>query len=202
MRRGLALLIVAGGIVALAATIGSSAPVTHDVLPVLVPARYANGSVELLFGWETTGNPALPGLAVFRRPASQADSVPPVWRLFARAMHADLARSRLLVSTHGIRIYAFPDTRHELCYRTRSFLDGAYPQVNAWHDAWGLVDDDAVRVDVDGTPAILGRNAFYSPLPRGVPAPHRITVYERHGLAHVYDVHPCPVDGTLGPLHC
>ena len=91
----------------------------------------------------------------------------------------------------GVRIYAFPNTDRDLCYLrvpptagsacTRSFIDGAYPQVNAWHDALDLVDDNAVRVDVDGARALLDRNAFYSPLPRGAATPrnHRVRAQRR-----------------------
>jgi len=206
LRRLLGVLLVAGAVVALAVTASRNSRATHDTLRVIVPAR-SGAEYVIAFGWQTTGPVALPSLRVFRRPATARDVVPSPWQLLARGMHADLTRSRLLLSVKGIRIYAFPSTDRDLCYLrvpptggsacTLSFIDGAYPQVNAWHDAWGLVDDNAVRVDVDGTRALLGRNAFYSPLPRGVPTPHRITVYERNGVSHVYNVHACPFDGTL-----
>ena len=211
MRRGLAILVVAGAVAGVAVTASGDHRTTHDTLPVIVPAQ-RGAEYVFAFGWQTTGPVSLPGLAVFHRPATPHDIVPSPWRLLARGMHADLTRSRLLLSVKGVRIYAFPDNRRDLCYLrvpptagsacTRSFIDGAYPQVNAWHDAWGLVDDNAVWVDVDGRRAILRRNAFYSPLPRGVSAPRRITVYERDGMTHVYDVRACPFDGTLGPLGC
>ncbi len=209
MRRTLALLVVAGGLAGLAATIGSSSPVTHDVLPVLVPPR-GDTNYEIVFGTDALGGTPLPSLAAFRRRATSGDLVPAPWRVFEQAMHADGAQSRRLLSIRGVQIFAFPGPDHQLCYLRvpptsgssciRSFLDGAYPQVNAWHDAWGIVDDETVRVEVDGMNAILAENAFYSSLPANTPTPHRIVVYERSGLRHVYDIKPCPVGGR--PVLC
>ena len=211
MRRAIGIALVAGAVVGLALTARGNGRTTYDTLRVIVPAR-SGAEYVLAFGWQTTGPVSLPSLGVFRRRATTRDIVPPPWRLFAQGMHADLTRTRLLLAAKGVRIYAFPSSDRDLCYLrvpptagsacTRSFIDDAFPQVNAWHDTWGIVDDATVRVDVDGTRAILGENAFYSRLPPGTPAPHTITVYERGGVKHVYDVHACPFDGTLGPLDC
>jgi hypothetical protein len=74
---------------------------------------------------------------------------------------------------------------------------------------WGIVDDDAVSVDVTVgrriLRATLGRNAFFRQLPPGTVIPTQIVVRERNRARHIFDVKRCrltdftPLQAPLGP---
>lgn len=181
-------------------------PVTHDMLPVYVgPSNRGVDSYEYTWG---AGAPHPVSLGVFARPRRRQDAAPPMVRTFARLMRGDLAQSRLLLASGMERIYAFPAQRHQICFmRTprgggscvRSLVHGAYPRVDPHRDVWGLVDDDAVSVDVTVAHRVLhaqlGQNAFFMRLPAHAAVPTRIVVRERNRTRHIFDIERC----TPGP---
>lgn len=189
-------------------------PVTHDTLPVLVPPPGpAAGGIDVVWRWGGGFGSTPPvRLGVFRRPRTLADIAPAQLELYARLTGGHLDRSRLLVASGATRIYAFPAEGGKVCFMklplgggtcVDSLVDGAYPQVDARRDAWGVVDDGAGSVDVDVGGRLLrpriARNAFFVALPARTVAPTRIVVHERDGATHVYDVDRCTV-GDITPF--
>jgi hypothetical protein len=193
-------------------------PVTHDVLPVYVPP--AGNTASLVEFASSDGGPSAAPLrlGVFRRPRTPADEAPQRLQMFAQFVGGRLGRSRVLIATGGMQIYAFPADGGKVCFMLlplgggrclASLIDGAYPQVDPRRDVWGIVDDDATRVDVLLGSRILhpalGRNAFFATLPMHTVVPKRIVVHEHDGSRHVYDVKRCaavefsPFSSLLGP---
>jgi hypothetical protein len=187
--------------------------VTHDTLPVYVGVH---GGVDYEYSWG--GNTApLPKLAVLRRRRTMVDLLPRPAQMFARFTHGRADRSHLLIAVGGQQVFAFPGAHGQLCLMRAprgggscltSLLDGAYPQVEAGRDVWGIVDDGAVRVDVTAARRIvrakLGHNAFFLAL-KAIPT--RIVVHERNRDEHVYTVKRCKVDvsplpSPLAPQPC
>lgn len=192
-------------------------PVTHDVLPVYVSPTANAGVDEYTWTWRAGTSSPL-ALGVFKRPRTLADVTPARARLFAQFTGGQLDDSRLLIRAGTTEVYAFPADRKQVCVMRlpegggsclQSLIDGAYPQVEPRKDVWGIVDDDAVRVDVDVARHVLhaklGRNAFYLALPDGTVVPTRIVVHERNRARHVFDVERCrlndvsPLQAPLGP---
>ena len=79
-------------------------------------------------------------------------------------------------------------------YCVSRLVHGSYPFVDARFGAvYGLLGNQAARVEVDGRPAQTGRNGFY------LRARHvkEVDVVDRDGARHVYTFFPCEViDGT------
>lgn len=187
---------------AVAALLLAAPPVTRDVLPVVVQPPAAHGAttgVDYEYTWGS-GAGAIPHLSVFDRPRRAGDALPKLARTFARLSGGNTAQARRLLHAGGSSIYAWP-AKHgsQLCVEREphgggtcvsSFAHDAYPQVQPREAVWGIVDDEAVRVDVTVglgvLHATLGRNAFFLALPRGAVVPSRIVVRERGGGRHVY----------------
>jgi hypothetical protein len=166
---------------------------THDVLPIFLGDR---GPV---FFAPTGSSPLASRLHVFRTPRSMRDLLPRTlldqamnWSLDGILQRPD--RSRRLVSnlygipeSNGDVCFFFPDTRG---YCRASLLHGAYPFVDArFGVVYGLLSDKAVRVEVDGRRARIGRNAFYVRASRV----RTVVVTDRDGARHVYTFYPCEV---------
>jgi hypothetical protein len=131
----------------------------------------------------------------------------------------ELNRSRLLLVHRSTRLYAIPMTTGGLCFYDqirvgycviRLLHGAAYPFVDPRTGrVFGLLSDEAVRVDVrfaDGIRrATIGRNAFLA----GGSQPRAVTVTERNGRRHIYTFEPCwvvysteilPIARPLDPL--
>ena len=187
---------------AVAALLLAAPPTTRDVLPVVVPPPAGSGTssgVDYQYTWGPGAGP-IPHLAVFDRRRRATDALPRPARAFARFSQGDVAHARRLLNAGGASIYAWPaKSGSELCVAreprggatcVRSFAHGAYPQVEPRLNVWGVVDDDAVQVDVTVgrgvLHATLGQNAFFLALPHGAVLPSRIVVSERDGARHIY----------------
>jgi hypothetical protein len=196
-------------------------PVTHTVLPVFVPpaGQSQRGGMEVVWSSMDNSPSSVPiRLGVFRRPRTPADEAPQRLRIFAQFVGGRLNQSRLLLAADTMQIYAFPADGGKVCFMRLPFgggsciaslVDGAYPQVDARQDVWGIVDDAATGVDVHIGKRVLhpniGRNAFYAKLPAHVVVPTRIVVHDRDGSSHIFDAERCstadisPLSAPLGP---
>jgi hypothetical protein len=182
---------VVAALIALALT-GQPAT-THDVVPIFLGDR---GPV---FFVSTDQSSLASSLRVFRTPRTLRD-LPPrslldqasYWLLDGIALEP--GRSRRLVSdlygfpeSDGGVCFFFPDTRG---YCRSSLLHGAYPFVDArFGVVYGLLSDRAVRVEVNGRKARIGRNAFYARASRV----RTVVVTDRDGTRHVYTFYNCEV---------
>jgi hypothetical protein len=207
------LLAIAAAIAILAATTGwrqhrpSATRDTHDVLPVVVDTGPSAG-VDLMFSWSRVSGrkPLARSLGAFRHAAHHAFvATEPITFPATPAFTPEPARTQLLLSSGTARVLAYPTKQGDVCYFlenvsgscSQTFGDGALPMVNR-SQVWGLIDDDAVAVDIlvpaaGLLHAAIGRNAFYLRLPKPVQAPSKIVVLERDGVRHVYTIKACQI---------
>lgn len=180
---------------------------THAVLPVAIGTG-PNAGVDFFFSWSkgSGGATLARSLRAFRRPAARPLAAPGTIAFPATPTFTpEPSRAQLLLSSGSAQIVGYPTRQGDVCYVlvrasgscSPTLGDGAIPMVDRGQ-VWGLIDDDAVAVDVlvpvlGILHAAIGRNAFYLRLPNPVRAPSEIVVLERDGVRHIYTIKVCHV---------
>lgn len=180
-----------------------SLPFAATVETITVPA---DGALLILGDDDST--PLAPRLSAFSNERRKTDELPSgVLAPFGRPseVRAQRDRSRRLLMTRSVRIYAAPTSNGSVCYElvpqgtggcAGSVAELGYPTVETGGAGFpgvvhGLIGDDVVDVDVvlgrRARSAELGRNAYFYELPAGVAVPSAVVVRKR-GSRIVYRV--------------
>jgi hypothetical protein len=182
-----------------------------------VPMRRAHNTIdrvpadesEARIAFEVSGEPPLATvLRAFSRARTRADRLPPeALSDFGGTpvSDANFARSRLLASAFGVRIYGVPADDGSVCWAAVPggsatcepvVYHGGYPHLDAASNprrvlVVGLAANDITGVDVQVRGrwhrAWLGRNAYVYELPLAVHAPRSVVVREPKGAKHTFD---------------